>query len=154
MSGHRSDAERQRAVDDLLDRAAIQAQLVAYTHAIDRRQWDELDAVFTADAVIDYTEMGGIRGDLGEIKAFLTTFMGDEQRLSGFQHMLGLPVIELAGDTAAVRTPCFNPMITGDGIVYFCGLWYRDRFVRQDGRWLIAARHEDHTFKFNRPPRP
>lgn len=38
----------------------IQQLLVAYSTAIDRRQFDDLDAVFTPDAYIDYRAMGGV----------------------------------------------------------------------------------------------
>ena len=47
------------SLEEISDRFEIQDLLVAYCHAIDTRNWDALDDVFTADAVIDYTEMGG-----------------------------------------------------------------------------------------------
>ena len=38
---------------ELSDRFEIQDLLVAYCDAIDRRQWDALDDLFTSDAIID-----------------------------------------------------------------------------------------------------
>lgn len=128
------------------DRLEIQALLAAYSDAIDRRDWDALDQVFTRDAVIDYTETGGARGNLDFIKAYLARAM---VQFSGFQHMVGLPVIHVDGDTASGRTILFNPMVlTKDGQehVFFVGLWYRDRFVRTAEGWRISERYEERSY--------
>ncbi len=50
------------SLQEISDRLEIQELLVDYTQAIDRRQWDGLDDVFTADAFIDYSETGGSVG--------------------------------------------------------------------------------------------
>jgi hypothetical protein len=47
---------------DISDRLEIQQPLVDYATAIDTQRFDDLDAVFTADAYIDYRAMGGIDG--------------------------------------------------------------------------------------------
>ena len=44
------------SLQDLSDRQEIQELLAAYSYAIDFRDWDALDDVFTEDATIDYTE--------------------------------------------------------------------------------------------------
>jgi hypothetical protein len=51
-------------IEEMSDRLEIMDLLASYSHAIDQRDWDALDDVFTPDALIDYTEMGGSRGDL------------------------------------------------------------------------------------------
>ena len=56
---------------ELSDRAEIQDLLVNYIEAIDSRNWDDLDNIFTPDAIIDYTEAGGAKGNLPEIKLYL-----------------------------------------------------------------------------------
>ncbi|MGA8547271.1 MAG: nuclear transport factor 2 family protein, partial [Mycobacterium sp.] len=43
---------------EISDRLEIQQLLVDYSTAIDLRQFDDLDAVFTPDAYIDYTALG------------------------------------------------------------------------------------------------
>lgn len=55
----------------LSDRAEIEAVMVQYVNAIDTRDFETLNAVFTADAWIDYTAMGGIKGAFPEVKAWL-----------------------------------------------------------------------------------
>lgn len=128
-------------LQEISDRMEIQDVLARYSDAIDTMQWDALDEIFTADAVIDYSSMGGIRGSLPEQKAFLDANL---PAFKGFQHLTATTLFDIDGDTARVRTICFNPMVvTDEQHVLFCGLWYRDVFVRVDGRWRIQERVED-----------
>ncbi|MCU1590110.1 MAG: hypothetical protein JWP11_1366 [Frankiales bacterium] len=129
------------SLQEISDRMEIGDLLARYSAAIDGRAWDDLDALFTADAVIDYTEMGGIRGSLAEQKAFLASVMPS---FAGFQHLAATSTFDIDGDTARVRTICFNPMVvTDERQVLFCGLWYRDVLVRTTDGWRIRERHED-----------
>jgi hypothetical protein len=129
------------SLQEISDRMEITDLLARYSAAIDGRQWDELDALFTEDAVIDYTEMGGVRGSLAEQKAFLA------ENVPVFpvsQHLAATSTFEIDGDTARVRTICFNPMVvTDEKQVLFCGLWYRDVMVRASDGWRIRERHQD-----------
>ena len=43
---------------EISDRLEIQQLIVDYSTAIDTRRFDDLDAVFTPDAYIDYTRSG------------------------------------------------------------------------------------------------
>lgn len=124
------------SIAQLSDRIEIQDVLVAYTRAVDTGDWEALGGVFTADADIDYTEMGGPRGDLDEVRAFL------EPALAGFSacmHLVGLPAVELDGDSARARTACHNPMVI-DGQMLLIGLWYEDELARTPAGWRIARR--------------
>lgn len=58
-------------LDEVSDRLQIQQLLVDYATAIDTRQFDDLDEVFTNDAYIDYRAMGGIDGEYPDVKAWL-----------------------------------------------------------------------------------
>ena len=62
--GHDMDEE----LRELVDRRAIDDLLLRYSTALDTRQWDLLDQVFTADAQIDYATSGGIKGNLEDLK--------------------------------------------------------------------------------------
>jgi ketosteroid isomerase-like protein len=132
---------------EISDRIEIQDLLVEYCYAIDSRDWDALDDVFTPDATIDYTEMGGTRGSLVETKAFLSSAMAN---FAGFQHMISTSKVTVDGDTATGRTMCHNPMITADDKggrqVFLCGFWYRDLFVRTANGWRIQERHEERSY--------
>jgi len=136
---------------EMSDRLEIQDMLVSYCGAIDSRNWDALDDIFTSDAIIDYTEAGGARGNLTETKAYLEKAL---KPFSAMQHMLGLPMIKLTGDTATVRTSLFNPMVIereGSPHVFFVGLWYRDELIRTNKGWRIQSRHEELSYFHNLP---
>jgi 3-phenylpropionate/cinnamic acid dioxygenase small subunit len=129
------------------DRVAIMDVLARYTAALDTQDWDGLDSVFTPDAAIDYTTSGGIKGRFPEIKAWLA------EVLSGFpmtQHLIGMPMIRLTGDTATSRTDVYNPMTLRqpDGTTkrFYVGATYEDQLVRTLDGWRIADRFERTTF--------
>ncbi len=135
----------------LSDRFEIQDLLVSYSHAIDTQNFEALDDIFTADAYIDYTAVGGAKGNLEETKAYLSKALS---RFSGMQHMLGLPQIKIDGDTASGRTICFNPMVLekdGAPHVFFVGIWYVDELVRTEKGWRIKHRAEEFSYFHNFP---
>ena len=47
---------------EISDRLEIQDLLNRYSYAIDERNFDDLDNVFTPDATIDYSQVGGDKG--------------------------------------------------------------------------------------------
>jgi hypothetical protein len=140
------------SLQEISDRLEIQDLLVRYCHAIDTLDFDALDEVFTPDARIDYTEMGGASGTLPEIKAWLARVM---PHFAGHQHMIANVALQIDGDTATGRTMCHNPMVLdrGDGKthVFFCGLWYADRLVRTPRGWRIRERREIRSYFHNVP---
>jgi len=142
-------------LQEISDRLEIQDLFARYTYAIDERNWDGLDDVFTPDATIDYTETGGAKGTVAQIKAWLPVAM---QRFPRYQHMVATTKLELDGDTARSRTILFNPMVhrADDGAeqVFFIGLWYRDKLVRTPAGWRIAERYEEMGYAHNAPEMP
>jgi hypothetical protein len=140
------------SIEEISDRLEIQDLQVAYSHAIDFKNFDELDAVFTPDALIDYTVFGGPKGPYPEIKAYLSTTM---PMFSGYYHMVATSKVVLDGDTATGVTICHNPMVLplpdGKEQVFICGLWYHDKYVRTADGWRIAERVEEKTYVDNMP---
>lgn len=140
------------SLQEMSDRLEIQDLFARYSFAIDERDWDALDAIFTPDAQIDYTETGGAKGSYAEIKAWLPSAL---ERFPMFQHMVATTKLDIAGDEARSRTILFNPMThrAEDGAeqVFFIGLWYRDRLVRTAGGWRIADRYEEAGWTHNVP---
>jgi hypothetical protein len=131
------------------DRFAIQDLMVDYCYAIDNHDWDALDAIFTPDAIIDYTEMVGVKGTPAEIKLFLAASMA---AVAASQHIISTSKITITGDTATGKTVCNNPMVLADGgHVMFVGLWYRDTFVRTPAGWRISSRYEENCWRYNVP---
>ena len=136
---------------ELSDRFEIQELLADYSHAIDTQDFDLLDEIFTTDAIIDYTAVGGAKGNVAETKAYLARAL---EKFSGMQHMLGLPQITLTGDEGSARTICFNPMVLdrdGKPHIFFVGIWYADKLRRTDKGWRISHRAEELSFFHNFP---
>ena len=131
---------------EVADRVEILDLLARYSTVVDGRAWDEMPDLFTADAVLDFTATGGIRGSVADHQAF------NAEVLPGFastQHVMGLPTVVVDGDTATSRSICFNPMVVDEQHVFFVGLWYDDQLVRSGDGWRFAARVQQKAFFHN-----
>ncbi len=141
-------------LEEISDRMEIQQLMIAYSTAIDGKRYDDLDQVFTPDAYIDYSAMGGEKGRYPRIKEYLREGL---DRFPAYYHMIANPDIRLDGDSATSRTICFNPMevelADGSRQVMFLGLWYIDRHVRTAAGWRIAERSEETCWDHNVPGR-
>ena len=135
------------SMQEISDRLEIQDLMTRYSYAIDSRDWDALDNVFTSDAHIDYSVFGGSVGNLEETKKFLAEAM---PMFSTLQHMVSGTTINFTGDdTADAKTQCHNPMTMGDAEkpdLMVCGLWYVDKLVRTDAGWRIKERVEESVY--------
>ena len=54
-------------ITEISDRIEIEKLVTDYATAVDTRNFTELNNLFTQDAYIDYTAVGGIAGNLKEI---------------------------------------------------------------------------------------
>ncbi len=138
-------------LQELVDRAEIEAALVRYTRAIDTGDWDRLDTVFTPDAQIDYTSTGGIAGGYAEVKPWLAEMLPIFPRRL---HTLGQVDIELSGepaDSAQVAAYFHNPMGLPqsegpDHLVEFGGVYHHE-FVRTADGWRCRRLLEQLVWK-------
>ncbi|MBE9538456.1 MAG: nuclear transport factor 2 family protein [Proteobacteria bacterium] len=142
------------SIADISDRLEIEDVVKAYSHAIDRREFDHLRQLFTADAHIDYSAFNGSVGTLEETIEFLKSALTKEL-FPNCQHLLSNIQIELDGDSASGRVMCFNPMemsiAQGEKQVFMLGLWYLDEYQRTAGGWRISRREEERSWVFNAP---
>ncbi|MFP5220263.1 MAG: nuclear transport factor 2 family protein [Actinomycetes bacterium] len=130
-------------LQELSDRLEIGDLIARYSTLIDGRRWEELDALFTDDAVLDYTATGAIRGSLPELKAFFAEMLPTFQVT---QHLTGASTVAVEGDRATATTPCFNPLVVDEQHVLFVGLWYDDVLVRTAVGWRFAERAQRRAF--------
>ena len=134
------------------DRLEIEDLITEYADAIDTMDFDRLDDVFTEDAHIDYSAMGGAVGAYPDVKAFLAQAL---PIFKNTQHMIANYRISLEGDRATGKIMCFNPMEIHSAEkplpVFFLGLWYLDEYVRTDKGWRISRRSEVKSWDFNMP---
>ncbi|GAA0757214.1 hypothetical protein FHS52_000404 [Erythromicrobium ramosum] len=122
---------------ELADRLAIAETLALYCRGIDRCDPEQLAAVFTPDALIDY---GDGAKPIAEVIPGLMAGLGS-MRLT--QHNISNTVIRIAGLTARAETNCVALHIipTPDGeIELVVGGRYLDTLAKRDGRWQIAER--------------
>lgn len=134
------------APQEVADRVEILDLLARYSSVVDRGAWGEMTALFTSDAVLDFSATGGICGSVRDHQEF------NAKVLTGFastQHVMGLPVIAVAGDAATSRSICFNPMVVDEQHVFFVGLWYDDALVRDPDGWRFASRVQSRSFFHN-----
>ena len=129
----------------LADRIAIDDLLTHYATLIDSRRFEELDQVFTFDAVLDYRSAGGIRGSFPEVRDWLASVL---PTFSWTQHFVVNRAVELApgADEANCRSLFHNPNsmeIEGRSWLFVVGGAYHDRLVRTDSGWRIRHRVEE-----------
>lgn len=124
-------------LQEISDRLEIVDVVTRYTRAVDTRDWQALhDTVFTEDAVMDYSSVGGPVGPPSEVVPWV------EQGLAGFdryQHVIGQIDIALDGDTARLTAYFTNPMVArapdGSETLWECGGYYRHHLVRTPAGW-------------------
>jgi len=117
------------------DHFEIHALLHRYARAMDAQDWDLLRTVYTPDATIDYTSVGGPAGPLDEVIAWVASTM---PAFPESQHLVSNVEIDLAGDWASVRAAYFCQMRTVTDAQFFCGGWYTHDLVRTADGWRSA----------------
>ena len=137
---------------ELSDRLEIQDLITAYSYAIDFHRFDDLDAIFTPDATLDFTATGGVAGQLSEIKTWLSSVLTN---FGGHQHLVATSLVELSGDIASAKTICHNPMWFTDAATppLFVGLWYLDEFARTADGWRMTNRVQQKGYLHGLPNR-
>jgi hypothetical protein len=129
----------------LADRMAIDDLLTHYATLVDGARFDELDQVFTADAVLDYRSAGGIRGRFPEVRDWLAAVL---PAFTWTQHLVTNRAVELGpdADAATCRSLFLNPNsmeIDGRPWLFVVGGAYHDRLVRTEAGWRIRHRVEE-----------
>jgi hypothetical protein len=125
-------------LQEISDRFEIMDLLTKYAAAIDQKDIDALDRIFSEEARIDFSRAGGPYADLQTIKKFLRENLGDLPR----QHLISNFQIEIHGDHAKVRSLCHNPLeLPPDGKeIMLWGFWYNDKCIRTSKGWRIQEK--------------
>ena len=152
-----SAATLEGKVQYILDRFEIQDVLARYAAGQDDHQGEQggtvedWGRVFTPDAVLDYAQAGSAFGEKCTYRQLAEIMRGAAERpglMSGsfhkWQHMLGLPLVEIEGDTARART---DLLATHSGRTNVGTPWhlfdaciFHDELVRTDQGWRIRYR--------------
>jgi len=138
---------------EIADRIEIDDLLTRYATAVDTKDWDLFTTCFTADASIDYTSAGGIKGSVPEVRKWLSEVM---PMFAMTQHLVTNKAVQLDGDTATSRTGFYNPMGLPDGkggvTLFIEGGYYNDKLVRTPDGWRIAQRIEESSYTTRSSP--
>ncbi len=137
MTSAPSDAAS-HPVDLFADRQAIVDLTIAYTWALDTRDFDELRNVFAADATAMLRGVECIGAD-----AIITRISGALLRLDASQHLIGNQQVLLDGDSATCRCQLQSQHVkfnTEGGDNFLIGGVYEDRCERRPEGWRIVHR--------------
>jgi hypothetical protein len=136
-------------LEQITDRIEIDELLARYSRALDFRNFDELEGIFTPDSEFDAGGLGHPHGPAA-IRAMIEGTIGG---LDATQHLVGKSIIAFGedGNSAEVRTYLISQHIreSAPGPVkhYFLGGEYFDRVVRTADGWRIAFRRLDRMWK-------
>lgn len=129
-------------LEQLRDRLDIEMALRGYAYGLDERRWEAWDQVFSKDAVIDFTPMGGKEETPAQMSERLSK--PDPDWLFA-QHPLYNTLIVLDGDTATAFS--HYQMETGrkadeEGYIIRVsgGGAYDDELARTEAGWRITRR--------------
>ncbi len=128
------------SLEYLLDRLAIQDTITRGATAVDTRQADLFDQVFTSDAVIDYSPLAEPM-DYPAFRKWSADWVASAlDTFHGWQHLLSNMVVEIDGDEASAMTDFYNPLILKDQSVMHAYARYHDKLVRTEAGWRIRHR--------------
>ena len=120
----------------MTDRDEIVALTIRYATAIDSEQYELLSTVFTADADLDYGEVGHWTG-----AAEVTEFMDLAHRgAANTLHRMSNQVVAVDGDAATARTYVDALILGPDGSGVNAVGYYDDEAVRTADGWRISKR--------------
>ena len=132
---------------DLVEHEALKRLKYKYLRCLDQKLWDEMEECFTPDAVAAYS--GGKYSYEGRdaILAFLKKSRGAETFLSS--HRCHHPEIELTGPDTATAVWALEDVVIEEkwGITIRGAAFYRDEYVKQDGRWRIRRTGYKRTYE-------
>jgi len=137
---------------EITNRLEIQELLSSYCFAIDERDWDTYQKIFTKDAIIDDSAAGGFKSGVDEHVSFMKKAL---TKVLISQHQISPCLIKFLNDQEAiVKTKCLCPMVLeagDDKHVFYQGLWYKSIVVHTSDGWRIKEHIEHDYWKDNMP---
>tara|TARA_B100000674_G_C37346382_1_gene692084 strand:- start:131 stop:571 length:441 start_codon:yes stop_codon:yes gene_type:complete len=135
-------------ITEISDRMELEKLVTDYATAVDDKNFKEFNNLFTKDAYIDYTAVGGIAGNLEEIITYLEVALN---HFPNYQHLISNISLTINGNSASGKVMCFNPMQAENEEVFFLGMWYKDTYKKINNKWFISSRVEESSWEHNVP---
>lgn len=136
-------------IQALQDKIEIGELLARYARGVDTRDWELWKAVFTPDAILDYSSAGipvGSRDDIA------TMFEAAFETIPMAMHYISNIEVDLNGDRAIARAMFYNPMLLpGMDEQSYCGGYYTHQLVRTPDGWKSENLVEENVWFVNQP---
>lgn len=134
------------------DRIEIQDLLASYCFSLDDLDWESFSTLFHPNATLDFTAIGGPKGNSQELIEFLKVFA---THVSSWQHTTSTNILKSVDGYIKSRTAAQVMTITQssdntDHVAFF-GLWYKDQIIKEQSGWLIKERVLQSSWSHNVP---
>jgi len=134
--------------DATADVVEIAQLLYRYARAIDAKDWQALEQIFTPDARIHYAVERGAELRFPELAAWLARAM---TIFKSTQHVITNPLVDIQGDTARCSSYLTGTHVqvrsdSGAEVLTTEGSTYTDELVRTRAGWRICVRRLERTW--------
>ncbi len=113
-----------------------------YALGVDTRDWELYRSIFTDEITMDFSDFSGVPEATQPADDWVAAIKPVFSGLDATQHTMSNPIVDVDGDTAIctmyIQAVHFLNNDQGDR-VFTLGGYYRDKLVKQKGRWLIAG---------------
>jgi uncharacterized protein (TIGR02246 family) len=137
-------------IQQLEDRAALKALVDTFSVLADRKDVQRQLLLFTEDATVSSISGGRPGSVLTGHKQIGDAFSAYLATFETVYHINGQQTVTITGDRATGVAYCLVVLIgveNGKRIKSTSGVIYNDEYVRRDGRWLIAKRTSNFTYR-------
>jgi len=141
-------ADRDLALQELIDKQAIHEVLLRYCRGVDRRDEDLLRSVYHAGAIHEHGE------HVMNAREFAGVIVESIGRFATTSHFLSNVLIETRGDLAHAESyvlACHRTERSGEKSDLTLALRYVDRLERREGVWGIVHRMALHDWSRKDP---
>lgn len=132
------------------DYRAIKRIVDDFSNLADTKDIDRQVLLFTEDAVVESFSNGERSSRLEGRQQIGEVFAGFLANFRTVYHQNGQQTIDLKGDTATAISYCTVLLIGEDSKTTLYAI-YNDRFVKQNGQWLIQHRRTDFVHRDSVP---
>lgn len=128
---------------NVADRHAVEDLIADYCFTLDDHDWTGFHALFTEQAILDFTAFGGPRCGPAAMVEYL---QGVAASLQGWQHTVSTTRLRVLGPDTLVARSAAQVFLTARGAdgapgsVSSVGLWYHDQLRHTPAGWRIEQR--------------